>query len=148
MRKARSALQGLRVISKYFTTIVSFSYSCLYHGSQIWLVPSLKSILKTKLYSASGAALRLLNRDTSFKELPKKHNRAIPTLFQKYTTAISLYYTSWGTRHCLALSGSLSLCFSASLSLFLFLSLSLSFLVGWGLLLYRFIFIKCVVHLV
>jgi endonuclease/exonuclease/phosphatase family metal-dependent hydrolase len=97
VRKARSALQGLSVIIKYFTTterltlITSFFYSRLYYGSQIWLIPSLKSILRTKLFSASGAALRLLDRDRSFKELHKKYNRATPTQFQKYTTAISLY---------------------------------------------------------
>jgi hypothetical protein len=77
VRKARSALQGLRVINKYFTLterltlITSFFYSHLYNGSQVWLIPSLKSILKTKLFSASGAALKLLNRDRSFKELHK-----------------------------------------------------------------------------
>jgi hypothetical protein len=43
------------------------------------------------LFSASGAALRLLDRDSSFKNLHKKFNRATPTQFQKYTTAISLY---------------------------------------------------------
>jgi hypothetical protein len=97
VRKARSALQGLRVINKYFTLterltlITSFFYSRLYYGSQVWLIPSLKSILKTKLFSASGAALKLLDRDRSFKELHKKYNRATPTQFQKYTTAVSLY---------------------------------------------------------
>ena len=97
VRKARSALQGLRVINKYFTLterltlITSFFYSRLYYGSQVWLIPSLKSILKTKLFSASGAALKLLDRDRSFKDLHKKYNRATPTQFQEYTTAVSLY---------------------------------------------------------
>jgi hypothetical protein len=66
-------------------------YSRLYYGSQVWLIPSLKSILKTKLFSASGAALKLLDRDRSFKDLHKKYNRATPTQFQEYTTAVSLY---------------------------------------------------------
>ncbi len=48
-------------------------------------------VLKSKLFSASGAALRLLDWDSSFKNLNKKFNRATPTQFQKYTTAISLY---------------------------------------------------------
>jgi len=97
VKKARCALQGLRVINKYFTTperlilITSFFYSRLYYGSQVWLIPSLKRILKNKLFSASGAALRLLDKDSSFKDLHKKFNRATPTQFQKYTTAISLY---------------------------------------------------------
>jgi hypothetical protein len=97
VRKARSALQGLRVINKYFTEterltlMTSFFYSRLYYGSQIWLIPSLKKALKSKLFSASGAALRLLDRDLSFKELHRKYNRATPSQFQKYTTAISLY---------------------------------------------------------
>ena len=96
-RKARSALQGLRLLSKFFTTtekltlLTSFFYSRLYYGSQIWLLPSLKCTLKTKLFSASGNALRLLDRNHSFRELHKKFNRATPTQFQKYTTAISFY---------------------------------------------------------
>ena len=96
-RKARSTLQGLRVISKYFTIpeklmlLTSLFYSRLYYGSQIWLIPSLKRVLKTKLFSASGNALKLLERDRSFRELHKKYNRATPTQFQKYTTAVSFY---------------------------------------------------------
>jgi hypothetical protein len=97
VRKARSALQGLRILNKYFTTperlvlITSFFYSRLYYGSQVWLIPSLKRSLKSKLFSASGAALRLLDKDMSFNALHKKYNRATPTQFQKYITAISLY---------------------------------------------------------
>jgi hypothetical protein len=71
--------------------ITSFFYSRLYYSSQVWLIPSLKGSLKSKLFSASGAALRLLDRDMSFRALHKKYNRATPTQFQKYTTAISLY---------------------------------------------------------
>jgi hypothetical protein len=51
--------------------------------SQVWLIPSLKGVLKSKLFSASGAALRLLNKDSSFKDLHKEFNRATPTQFQK-----------------------------------------------------------------
>jgi hypothetical protein len=97
VKKARCALQGLRVLNRYFTTperlilITSFFYSRLYYGSQVWLIPSLKGVLKSKLFSASGAALRLLDKDSSFKDLHKKFNRATPTQFQEYTTAISLY---------------------------------------------------------
>jgi len=97
VRKARSSLQGLRVINKYFTTterltlLTAFFYSRLYYGSQIWLLPSLKGALKSRLFSASGAALKLLDKNLSFKELHKKYNRATPTQFQKYTTAVSLY---------------------------------------------------------
>jgi hypothetical protein len=47
--------------------------------------------LKCKLSSASGAALRLLDKEMSFKALHKKYNRATPTQFQKYISAISLY---------------------------------------------------------
>jgi hypothetical protein len=36
-------------------------------------------------------ALRLLDINLSFKEVYKKYNRATPTQFQKYTTAVSLY---------------------------------------------------------
>ena len=96
-RKARSSLQGLRVINKYFTIpekltlLTSLFYSRLYYGSQIWLIPSLKRVLKTKLYSASGNALKLLERGMSFRELHKKYNRATPTQFQKYTTAVSFH---------------------------------------------------------
>ena len=97
VRKARSALQGLRIISRFFTTpeklmlLTSLFYSRLYYGSQIWLIPSLKRVLKTKLFSASGNALKLLERGTSFRELHKKYNRATPTQFQKYITAVSFF---------------------------------------------------------
>ena len=97
VRKARSALQGLRIISRFFTTqeklmlLTSLFYSRLYYGSQIWLIPSLKRVLNTKLFSASGNALKLLERGTSFRELHKKYNRATPTQFQKYITAVSFF---------------------------------------------------------
>ena len=97
VRKARSALQGLRIISKFFTIpeklslLTSLFYSRLYYGSQIWLLPSLKRVLKTKLFSASGNALKLLEKDLSFRELHKKYNRATPTQFQRYITAVSIY---------------------------------------------------------
>ena len=96
-RKARSALQGLRLLSKFFTTtekltlLTTFFYSRLYYGSQIWHLPSLKCGLKKQLFSASGNALKLLDRNLSFRGLHKKFNRATPTQFQKYTTAVSLY---------------------------------------------------------
>ena len=85
------------MINKYFTIpekltlLTSLFYSRLYYGSQIWLIPSLKRVLKTKLYSASGNALKLLERGMSFRELHKKYNRATPTQFQKYTTAVSFH---------------------------------------------------------
>jgi hypothetical protein len=97
VKKARCALQGLRVLNRYFTSperlilITSFFYSRLYYGLQVWLIPSLKCVLKRKLFSASGAALRLLDKDSSFKDLHKEFNRATPTQFQKYTTTVSLY---------------------------------------------------------
>ena len=97
IRKARSSLQGLRIIGKFFTTpekltlLTSLFYSRLYYGSQIWLFPSLKHVLKTKLFSASRNALKLLERGKSFRELHKKYNRATPTQFQKYMTAVSFF---------------------------------------------------------
>ena len=48
-------------------------------------------MLKAKLFSASGNALKLLERGTSFRELHKKYNRATPTQFQKYMTAVSFF---------------------------------------------------------
>jgi hypothetical protein len=54
-------------------------------------LPSLKGALKSRLFLASGAALKLLDKNLLFKELHKKYNRATPTQFQKYTTAVSLY---------------------------------------------------------
>jgi hypothetical protein len=43
------------------------------------------------LFSALGAAFRKLDKDMLFKALHRKYNRATPTQFQKYITAISLY---------------------------------------------------------
>ncbi len=57
----------------------------------MWLIPCLKGVLKSKLFSASGAALRLLDKDSSFKHLHKEFNSATPTQFPKYKTAVSLY---------------------------------------------------------
>ena len=96
-RKSRAALQGLRMIAKYFTTqeklclLTTYVYSRLYYGAQIWLLPSLKLTLKNKLYSASGTALKLLDRSLTYKELHKQFNRATPSQFQKYVTAVSFY---------------------------------------------------------
>ena len=71
--------------------LTTFFYSRLYYGSQVWLLPSLKRTLKTKLFSASGNALKLLDRNLSFRELHKKFNRATPMQFQRYTTAVSFF---------------------------------------------------------
>ena len=97
IRKARRALQGIKIIYKFFsvterlTLMTSLFYSRLYYGSQVWLLPSLKRTLKNRLFSASGAALKLLDNSLTYKELHKKFNRATPTQFQKYTTAVSFY---------------------------------------------------------
>jgi hypothetical protein len=54
VKKVRCTLQGLRVLKKYFTTprriilITPFFYSCLYYELQVWLIPSLKGVLKSK----------------------------------------------------------------------------------------------------
>ena len=54
VRKARSVLQGLQIISRFFTTqeklmlLTSLFYSRLYYGSQIWLIPSLKRVLHVR----------------------------------------------------------------------------------------------------
>jgi hypothetical protein len=85
-------------VLKYFTTterltlLTSFFYSCPFYGLQIWLIPSLKEALKRRLFLASGAALRLLDRNLLFKELHKMYNRVTSTQFQKYATAVALYY--------------------------------------------------------
>jgi hypothetical protein len=77
----------------HYTRKINFNNILLLLASLLRLtgVASLKGVLKSKLFSASGAALRLLDRDSFFKNLHKKFNRATPTQFQKYTTAISLY---------------------------------------------------------
>ncbi len=50
VRKAKSLLQGLRILNKYFTTlerlvlITSFFYSQLYYSLQVWLIPLSKGL--------------------------------------------------------------------------------------------------------
>ena len=99
--KANKNLQAIKIISKYFTpkTLVKIStslfYQRLYYGSNVWLSESLSANCKQKLLSASSNCLRVcsksFNRDISFIELHKKHQRATPMQWNKYVTACTLH---------------------------------------------------------
>ena len=65
INKSKKALQVIYLFRKFFTkekllkVITSNYYSIFYYNSEIWLLPTLKPLLKQKLLSASDALLKL-----------------------------------------------------------------------------------------
>ena len=101
--KSKRALHAINLIRKYFTQkqlldlITSNYLSILYYNADIWLLPSLAPILKTKLLSASAAPLKLCTRlydnSMSYETLHTINNRANPSQFSTYRHAILLHKT-------------------------------------------------------
>ena len=79
----------------YFTPPKKLKLFNTFFYTRLWLsnlaVTYIEKIVKTKLFLASGAAPKLLDKNLSLRELHKKFHRATPTQFQKYTTAVFLY---------------------------------------------------------
>ena len=101
--KANRALNGLKLIRKYFSTnelislVTSNFYSILYYNAEVWLLESLNVKLKKNLMSASGNALRMCwhyrKNEESFVNLHQISNRATPEQMSKYKLALALYRT-------------------------------------------------------
>jgi hypothetical protein len=87
----------LEVVGKYFTEkeranlVTSLVFSKLYYGSEVWLLPNLKERHFSRLYSQSGRALKIINKELTFKELHKVYSRATPKIFSIYQTCICYY---------------------------------------------------------
>jgi hypothetical protein len=89
IRKAKSALHGIKLIKKYFDKtelkqlLTSNYYSILYYNSEIWHLPTLNTIQKRQLLSASAAGLKLLSQSNdiviSHERLHTLNARATPT---------------------------------------------------------------------
>ena len=100
VKSARKACQGVRMIRRYFdeneriSLITSLVYSKMYYAAQVWLLPTLKKSLIDKLYSMSGAALKLVAPSLNYKELHKKYERATPLIFSRYLTAVNFFDVS------------------------------------------------------
>ena len=98
IKKANQSLQGLKQIFRYFNCeenvklLTAFYYSRLYYASQIWLHQGLNKSFRDQLYSASGRALRHLDRnEESYKVLHKKFKRAVPSQWEAYQLSILFY---------------------------------------------------------
>ena len=94
---ARQATQALGLVRKFFTNkemaklITALVYSRLYYAAQVWLHPNLKKRLMDRLYSQSGRSLKLIDRDSTYKQLHCDYNRATPILYSQYLTTV-LYF--------------------------------------------------------
>ena len=101
--KSKIALHAIRLIKPYFTAtelkqiVTSNFFSILYYNSNIWHLPMLSPLLKQKLMSASGNALKLCTpycpQITSFDTLHYQNRRATPDQMLKYKLSIQLYKT-------------------------------------------------------
>ena len=94
---ARQATQALGLVRKFFTNqemsklITAVVYSRLYYAAQVWLLPNLKKRLMDRLYSQSGRTLKLIDRNSTFKQLHCDYNRATPMLYSQFLTSV-LYF--------------------------------------------------------
>ena len=101
IRNANKSKQALCLIAKYFTTeemvklATAFFYSKLYYGSKVWLMSTLHSNLKNKLWQASSRMLQIVQKDydkvLSFDDLHRLTNRASPNMWCNYVTACAMY---------------------------------------------------------
>ncbi len=98
-RETRRSLQGLKIIKRHLseqellTLVTSLCFFKLCYGSQVWLLPTLKETLYSKLFSQSGQCLTICNKELSYINLHKKYLRATPKLFSLYHTAINYFET-------------------------------------------------------
>ena len=94
---ARQATQALGLVRKFFTNnemsklITALVYSRLYYSAQVWLLPNQKKRLMDRLYSQSGRSLKLIDRNSTYKQLHCDYNRATPVLHSQYLTTV-LYF--------------------------------------------------------
>ena len=73
----------------------AYFYSRLYYGVKVWLMTSLKSDLKKKLWQASSWILQIvqkdINRQQSYEKLHVLSKRASPEMWCSYVTACAMY---------------------------------------------------------
>ena len=99
--RANKALNAIRLIRRYFNTkellqlLTSNYYSILYYNSEVWMISSLKVILKNNLLSASANAIKMAfhypKTLISYNNLHQMAERATPEMFSKYKLALLLY---------------------------------------------------------
>ena len=97
-KKTLYALKQIRVFfdtNEFLDVINAMFYSKLFYASQVWLTFNLKQNIKTKLFSTSAKALKLVAGDDfnlfSFNELHILFSRATPLKYSMYTHAMQLY---------------------------------------------------------
>ena len=96
VQNTQSKIHAIRRIQRFFQNdeilqlLKTYCYPSLYYASSVWLSPSLNTKLKSKLFSASGKILSIIEIN-SYKNLHKKFTRATPEMWQNYELAISLY---------------------------------------------------------
>jgi hypothetical protein len=96
VNNVQSKIHAIRRIQRYFLNdellqlLKTYCYPSLYYASNVWLTPSLNANLKSKLFSASGKILSIIEIN-SYKNLHKKFTRATPEMWQNYELAVSLY---------------------------------------------------------
>ena len=101
--KSKKALQAIRLIKKYLNkkelinVIRANFFSILYYNASIWLLPSLRPIIKKQILSASASALKLCcygyDRSISYENLHKLVRFPTPKEQTNYLHAILLYET-------------------------------------------------------
>ena len=99
--KCRKTLQAIKIISQYFTIdekiniITSLFYSRMYYGAEVWLIPTLKSALKKRLFKLSTQALKIASEDIynvfSGDELHLLFKRFNPQQMTNYIGLLNLY---------------------------------------------------------
>ena len=99
--KCKKTLQAIRLISNYFTIdeklniVTSLLYSRLYYAAEVWLIPTLKSNLKQKLYNISKLSLKIVAEDHynvfSGEELHFLFNRFTPNQMSNYVALLNLH---------------------------------------------------------
>ena len=99
--KSQNALNAVKLIKRFFTRtellqlITSNFYSILYYNSEIWHLPSLNTLLKAKLMSASAKALKVCmfhpDNIISFKRIHAINKRATPNAMMNYHLGIQLF---------------------------------------------------------
>jgi hypothetical protein len=96
VNNVQSKIHAIRRIQRFFLNdellqlLKTYCYHSLYYTSNIWLTPSLNANLKSKLFSASGKILSIIELN-SYKSLHKKFTRETPEMWQNYELAVSLY---------------------------------------------------------
>jgi hypothetical protein len=101
IRKAKSALHGIKLIKNHFNKneckqlLTSNYYSILKYNSKIWYLPTFNTVLKRQLLSASAAALKLISQSNdiqiSHERFHRLNTRATSVKMMNYKLALHFY---------------------------------------------------------